>query len=129
MKKYIIIICLITIILFFGTVRVQAYSSSIDAPNIDITDKQMTCSELLGSNLTKVLKAGINLVMIAGAIIAIVSGMLTLLPAVMNKDADALKKASKKLVSMGIVLAVIFMLPSLARIIGSILGFDISCII
>ena len=129
MKKYIIIICLITIILFFGTVRVQAYSSSIDAQNIDITDKQMTCSELLGPNLTKVLKAGINLVMIAGAIIAIVSGMLTLLPAVMNKDADALKKASKKLVSMGIVLAVIFMLPSLARIIGSILGFDISCII
>ncbi len=103
--------------------------SSISTPSLDLSDSQMSCSDLLGPNLTKVVHAGINVIQIAGAIIAILNGMVTLIPAVMSKDADGLKKASKKLVSMAVILAVIFLLPSLLRIIGDLLGFDISCIV
>ena len=87
------------------------------------------CSDILGSNLTAVVKAGITIIQIIGAIIAIVKGMMTLIPPILAKDADALKKASKTLVSMAIILVVIFLFRPLLRFLGNILDFDISCII
>ena len=89
----------------------------------------MKCSDILGTNLTKIVHAGIRAIQIIGAIVAIVNGMITLIPAVMSKDADGLKKAEKKLVLMAIILLCIFLLPYLARWIGSIFDYDISCII
>ena len=102
--------------------------SSPSVVNPDFGRKQ-TCEELLGPNLTKVVKAGIRLIQIAGAIIAIVNGMITLIPAVLAKDADGLKKASKKLVMMAIILAIIFLFPTVINLIGKLFNFDISCII
>ena len=89
----------------------------------------MTCAQILGPNLTKLVHAGITAIQIIGAILAIVKGMITLIPAIMAKDADALKKAQKTLVLMAIVLLCIFLLRYLIRWIGNILGYDISCLV
>ena len=77
--------------------RVNA--SELNTTNLDIIYERMTCEDLLGPNLVKILHALILLLRLAGAIICIVSGMLTLVPAVVQDDASALKKASKKLIS------------------------------
>ena len=98
-------------------------------PSQDIINKKRTCKEILGNNLTNVVKAGIRAVQVIGAIIAIVKGMMVLLPAIIAKDADGLKKASKTLITMAIILAVIFLLPGLLRFIGKVAGFDISCLL
>ncbi len=103
--------------------------SAVGAPDINISTEQMNCSELLGENLTKLVKFAIDTVKIIGAIIAIVNGMISLVPAVISKDQDALKKAAKKCTYMAIILALIFLLPLLARVIGNMFEFDISCFV
>ena len=64
---------------------------------------------------------------IGASIIAIVNAMIILLPAVVSKDADALKKSEKKLITLAIVLALIILLPTLLTVIGNIFGYDLSC--
>ena len=100
-----------------------------DTPNLGFNTNPMTCTEILGPNLTKIVHAGIKAIQIIGAIAAIVKGMITLIPAVMAKDAEGLKKAQKTLVTMAIILLCIFLLPYLVRWIGNILGYDISCLV
>ena len=87
----------------------------------------LSCSELLGSNLTKLVRVVIKAIQIIGAIVAIVNGMITLIPAIMAKDADGLKKAEKKLMLMAIIVVCIFLLPYLVRLIGTWFDFDTSC--
>ena len=101
-------------------------SSTVKVPDPNFGSLK-DCASLLGTNLTKVVKACIKIMQILGAIIAIVMGMIKLLPAIISKDADGLKSASKTLVTMAIILVLIFLLPSLARIIGSIFKFDTTC--
>lgn len=98
-------------------------------PDLDIYDEDMSCAEILGPNGVKVVKLGINILRIAGAIIALVNAMLSLLPAVMSKDADGLKKAGTKCVYMAIILALIFLFPTLLKIIGKMFEWDISCLV
>ncbi len=98
-----------------------------DAPSIP-EGTLSNCNEILGANLTAIVKASITILEILGAIIAIVKGMMTLIPPILAKDADALQKASKTLVNMAIILVVIFIFKPLLRFIGSLLEFDISCI-
>ena len=97
-------------------------------PDLDISDDDMNCADILGPNGVKVVKLGINILRVAGAIIALVNAMLSLLPAVMSKDADALKKAGSKCVSMAIILALIFLFPTLLKIIGKMFEWDVSCL-
>ena len=105
---------------------------SADEPIADPTipsGEISSCSEILGPNLAAIVKVSITILQIAGAIIAIVKGMMTLIPPVLAKDADALKKASNILVKMAIILVVIFLMKPLLRFFGNILDFDTSCII
>ena len=69
----------------------------------------------------------LSLLRIGASIIAIVNGMLIILPAVISKDADALKKSEKKLIILAIVLVLIILLPTLLNVIGNIFGYDLSC--
>ena len=101
----------------------------VKSPTVDFDNSIKTCSQLLGPSLSAVVKAGVRAIQIAGAIIAIVKGMMILIPAVVAKDADGLKKASKTLTMMAIILVIIFMFPGLLRFIGKIAGFDISCLV
>ena len=102
------------------------------APEVELPPedgKLGNCETILGSNLTAIVKVSITIIQIAGAIIAIVKGMMTLIPPILAKDADALKKASKTLTTMAIVLVIIFLFRPILRFIGNILDFDTSCII
>ena len=87
------------------------------------------CKDLLGPNLAAVVKTSFLILQIVGAIIAIVKGMMTLIPPILAKDAEALKKAGNVLTKMAIVLVIIFLLRPLLQFLGSILGFDVSCIV
>jgi hypothetical protein len=82
----------------------------------------------LGKNLTKIVHAFITVIQIIAAIIAIVKGMITLIPPIVAKDADALKKATKVLMDLAIVLIIVLLFRPIIRLMGNILEFDISCI-
>ena len=88
----------------------------------------LTCSELMGPNIVKLIHSSISAVRIFSVIAAILNGMIILLPAVISKDADGLKKASKKCVTIAIFLAVIGVFPSIVKIISGIFDFDMSCL-
>lgn len=94
-------------------------------PGID--EKDMNCEEMLGKNLTKILKFAIEVLSIVGAIIAIVNAMISLIPALIAKDAEALKKAQSKCITMAIVLVLILLLPTLITFMGNIFGYDLTC--
>ena len=98
-------------------------------PDISIKENTLNCKELVGENLSKIIKLIITILQIAGAIIAIVNGMITLIPAVISKDAEALKSAEKKCITMAIVLVLIILLPTLLIFLSNIFGYDLSCIV
>ena len=54
--------------------------------------------------------------------------MIIMIPAVVAKDADGLKKASLKCVKIAVVLAIIEIFPTIIKLVGIIFGFDVSCI-
>ncbi len=123
MKKKKIIFFILFLLLI--SLNVVSALEDVNVPSGNLT----SCEEILGSNLTIVVKMGITVIQIAGAIIAVVKGMMTLIPPIIAKDADALKKASKTLITMAIVLVVIFLFKPLLRFLGNLLDFDTSCII
>ena len=88
-----------------------------------------SCVDLLGPNLTAVVKATFTILQIVAAIIAVVKGMMTLIPPILAKDADALKKAGVTLAKMAAVLIIIFLLRPLLHFLGSVLDFDVSCLV
>ena len=87
------------------------------------------CIEILGKNLAALVKVSITILQIVGAIIAIVKGMMVLIPPILSHDADALKKALKTLTTMAIVLVIIFLFNPLLAFFAHILNFDTSCIL
>ena len=95
-------------------------------PDYDM-GKHLNCKELLGKDLTAIVKAAIRIMQIVAAIIAILKGMITVIPAVAAKDADALKKASKTLITLAIILLIVLLLPLFVKVIGQMLDFDLSC--
>ncbi len=87
------------------------------------------CSEVLGPTLTALVKEAIKWVRIAGAIIAIVNGMLKLIPAIMSKNAEALNKAIKTCITMAIILVFCVLFSWLLNLIGTLFKWDVSCIV
>ncbi len=107
----------------------ENYNGNFKQVEVDINKDKMTCTQILGKVLTKVVRTGITIIQIIVAIIAIVKGMMTLIPAVVAKDADGLKKAGRTLATMGVILALVIIFKPLVRLIGNILGYDVTCII
>ena len=134
MKKLLLIIILLVSFSFVSDI-VKADTmdyvviSQVDSPGISVSDEKMKCTDILGKTLSKVVKSGIVIIQIAAGIIALVKGMLVLIPPLVAKDADALKKASGTLVKMAIILVLVLIFRPFARLLGTILDFDISCII
>ena len=87
------------------------------------------CNKILGTTFASLVKEAIKWVRIAGGIIAIVNGMLKLIPAIMSKDAEALSKAARTCVIMAIILVFCALFPWLLNLIGSIFKWDVSCIV
>ena len=98
--------------------------------DVDIPEGNISsCYKLLGHNLSELIKAAINILQIVGAIICIVKGMMVLIPPILAKDADALKKAGSTLTKMAIILIIIFLLKPLLSFLGKLLDFDVTCFI
>jgi len=121
MKKFIYIL-LIGIVLFLFCDVVFAAD-----PNLEFASGASTCTGLLGKNLTSLVRVLIKIVQIAAAVIAVVKGMLILVPAVSDKSGDGLNKALSTLAKLFVILAIIFVIPTIIKVLGSIFGFDISC--
>ena len=99
-------------------------------PTLDgFGDPNATCADVLGPTLTALVKEAIKWVRIAGAIIAIVNGMLKLIPAIMSKDAEALNKAIKTCITMAIILVFCVLFSWLLNLIGTLFKWDVSCIV
>lgn len=107
-------------------------STNGDSPSTpdgwQISDEDMTCEELLGSNLTKIVNVGITVIRVVGALAMIIFGITAYIPAVSGDNPELLKKANSKAIKMGIILILIILLPSLVKIIGNIFDFDLSCL-
>ena len=97
--------------IFLLLLPICLYAEELQTPNI--VSNSMNCSELLGNNLMKILSLILSLLRIGASIIAIVNGMLIILPAVISKDADALKKSENKLIILAIVLILILLSSAL----------------
>lgn len=139
MKKKYIIIFLIIISAFISIETLDALeiktsnlinvsTTAGDLPAPGFGDTGDTCKDLIGDNLGKVIKLGISILRIVGAIIAIVNGMMTMVSAVTSKDPGMIKKAGEKCMKMGVVLLVIGVFPTIIRVIGRLFGYDLSCI-
>lgn len=139
MKKKYIIILLIMITAFLGIKNINAaeikpndllslVTTVGELPSSGFGDAGESCADLVGENLGKVIKLGIDILRIAGAIIAIVNGMLTMIKAVTSKDPGMIKKAGEKCMKMGIILLVIGVFPTVLRVIAKLFGYDLSCI-
>ena len=126
MKKYLKLLIIITLVLLINITIVKAVGS--DVPSLDITGEPMTCKEIVGPNFVKLIQFCITTIKIAATIIAIVNGMLIMIPPITSKNYDALNEALKKVIRMLIILAIILVLPVIIRVIGTMFDFDLSCI-
>lgn len=137
MNRKILIIVLIAFVAFIGIMKTDA--KVLDSVNIleysgDFNNSQgfgelgEKCIEIVGESLSKIIRLSVNVLRIAGAIIAIIKGMTLLIPPIMNGDAKALQAAGKKCVKLGIVLLIIGVFPTIIRFIGFVFNYDLSCI-
>lgn len=101
-----------------------SYNGSNPAGTFD-TGEVATCEELLGNNLTKLVRLSISVLRIIGMVVAIVKASLAIIPAVHNTD--KIGDAKKTCTSMGILLVVIGLFRPILVVIGNIFGFDLSC--
>ena len=115
--------------LYLNVLEAQAEDTSGGGSNgenrndLELNTDNKTCAELLGKNMTNLIHAGIRIFQIVAAIVALLRGMTLLIPPIISKDSDALKKAESEL----IILAIVF--KPIVRVLGSILSWDVSCII
>lgn len=136
MKK--ILFMLIFILIAFSFVEVVNASEYslidsvvvlIEEPKLEFYEGTMTCSQILGTNIIKVIGAGITLVRIGASIAAIVIGMMKFFPALTNGDAKQLNAAIKTCVWLAIVLMLIILFPVLLRSIGNMFNWDLCGIV
>lgn len=129
MKK--IIYCLLLLcLLFINALNLNASTSGVEVPSgWSISQNDMTCEELLGTNLTKIVHLGVTIVKVVAALTTIICGIITFLPVIINDDAKELNKALGKTIKMIIILIVILLLPTIIKVIGNIFDFDLSCLL
>ena len=129
MKKVIYYLLLISL-LFINIASLSAASDTgIETPDgWKISDNDMTCEEILGSNLTKIVHLGVTIVKVVAAIATILYGIIMFLPAVMNDDPKELNQSLNNAVKMIIILILILLLPTIIKVIGNIFDFDLSCL-
>ena len=128
-KKILKILLIITLMLPITIYAEEITNSSEATLPIISFGESMTCAELLGPTLTKVLKIAISALRIFAVIYAIVSGMLHLLPAIYSSDAHALNKQTIIIVKMLVILVLVILLPTIVEFIGELFGYDLSCFI
>ena len=90
---------------------------------------EMECKDILGKTGTKLVHGAIVILQIVSAIIAIVKASTMLIPIIASKDLKGLNDVKKQLIIIAVVLVIILIFRPVARLLGDMLGFDISCIV
>lgn len=98
-------------------------------PNLNFNENTMTCSELLSTNMIKVIKAALTLIRIGATIATILIGMMNFLPALTKGDQGAFNAAIKKCIWLVVILMLIILLPVLLRTIGNLFNWDLCGIV
>ncbi len=112
----------------------------LDPGNIDLTPSDdinasftgsKKCIEALGQNTVDFLKKLYKALEIISPIVVIALSMVDFTRGIADgtRDQDLVKKAVKKLISRGVVLIFLYLLPGLIKLIGSIMNLDVSCLI
>ena len=100
----------------------------IQMPIIEFGKNNIPCNQLLGSSMVTLIKSARVFLQFLGVGIAVLRGMMSFLPAITNKDPNALQKAFKQFTTIMIVLVLVLVLPSLVRLVGKLFELDLSCI-
>ena len=139
MKKVLFLILFSLILFMFVEVVNASEYSLIDSvvvlaeepkePNFEFYDGYMSCSQILGTNITKVIRAAITLVRIGASIATIVIGMMNFFPPLLEGNVKELNAAIRKCIWLAIVLMLIILLPVLLRTIGNLFSWDLCGII
>lgn len=112
-----------------GSTGSSGSGGSVPTPEFNFNEGEITCEEMLGTNLVKVIKMAIALVRVGASIATIVIGMMNFLPALTKGDAGEFNKAIKKCIWLAVVLMLIILLPVLLRTIGNLFGWDLCGIV
>ena len=133
MKKKVIILFLFIFMSLMFLPKVNAEVINIldfqgELSTVGFGEAGQTCTQVLGTNLSKILSFSINALRLIGAITAIVKGMTSLIPPITSGDASALNKAIRKCIKLGIVLLLIGIFPSIIKFIGYLFRYDLTCI-
>ena len=146
-KLYIVLFSILLLNIFICSVNASKFEPITDSINIlantnnnnnnnsnngnnglELSSEHMTCEQLLGKNLVKVLHLIINAIRVGAVIASIIIMMLALIPPIMSGDASAMKKATSKCVKTAVVLILIEFIPLIAGVVGKIAGFDLTCL-
>ncbi|MDD2505068.1 MAG: hypothetical protein PHF21_02210 [Bacilli bacterium] len=122
MKNYYIvsIISVFFISMFFCVTEVSA-NQSIDSNNYSINfltneNSDEVCTSLLGGNLKSDLQSVMDIIRIVGPLLVIFLTSAEFIVAIAGKDDDAIKKCTNKLVTRLILVAILFLLPTLLNL-------------
>jgi hypothetical protein len=102
--------------------------STVDPANFDIPTNPLSCKEIAGTNVAKLISAAITIFQVACVIFALVKGMTILIPPIISKDMDALSKSARDLVLFAIILLAALLFRPIVAFIGKLTDFDVSCI-
>lgn len=94
--------------------------TQIDSINKILNDNKDDCSEIFGNILTDAQSTFMTVFYILGPILVILFGSLDYTKAVMNSDADLLKKATNQFAKRMVALILLFLSPAIVNIITNI---------
>ncbi len=123
MKKYLI---LIIFVLGFSFLNPLTTSANTNSNILVLKDEVNSCEGLLGEDLKQDLDNVLKIIRIAGPILVIFLTSFELIGAVTSKDDDALKKAMGKLTTRLILVAILFLLPTILNIVFKLIDARIT---
>jgi len=102
--------------------------SQVTPGSMDISPDPLSCREIVGTNVYRLINVAITIFQIVCVIYALVKGMILLIPPIISKDNDALAESSRQLILLALILLAALLFRPIASFIGKLTDFDVSCI-
>ena len=96
-------------------------SSKLDNINTDISTGKLKCESIFKGNIQKYIEKIFSIIKYAGIVLCIGLSIYDFVKALLNTDKDALSKITKRVFIRLILVAVLFMLPTLVNFVISII--------
>ena len=112
---------------FFNKIKLFIFSFLIFITNMNVSyaetdDGVKLCQDILGEDLTALLKDALRLMQIAGPILVIIMTIIDLIKATATGGKDDLSKVGKKTVKRLIYAVLLFLIPTILNLVFSIFG-------